>query len=66
MIGDRIDNDIVPAKEIGMKTIWIKQGPGKYWKVTKENEIPDREGSCLFDLLEFLYSNCIKCVWLTT
>ena len=55
MIGDRIDNDIVPAKEIGMKTIWIKQGPGKYWKVTKENEIPDREVSCLFDLLEFLY-----------
>ena len=30
MIGDRIDNDIVPAKEMGMKTIWIKQGMGKY------------------------------------
>ena len=26
MIGDRLDNDIVPAKRIGMKTIWIKQG----------------------------------------
>jgi len=51
-----LSNDLVPAKEIGMKTIWIKQGPGKYWKVTKENEIPDREVSCLFDLLEFLYS----------
>lgn len=25
MIGDRLDNDIIPAKEIGMKTIWIKQ-----------------------------------------
>lgn len=25
MIGDRIDNDIVPAKQLGMKTIWIKQ-----------------------------------------
>jgi HAD superfamily hydrolase (TIGR01549 family) len=24
MIGDRIDNDIIPAKAIGMKTIWIK------------------------------------------
>lgn len=26
MIGDRIDNDIVPAKALGMKTIWIRQG----------------------------------------
>ena len=26
MIGDRIDNDIVPAKELGMKTIRVKQG----------------------------------------
>ena len=24
MIGDRIDNDIIPAKSIGMKTIWLK------------------------------------------
>ena len=29
MIGDRIDNDIIPAKKMGMKTIWIKQGMGK-------------------------------------
>lgn len=26
MIGDRLDNDIIPAKQIGMKTIWMKQG----------------------------------------
>ena len=24
MIGDRLDNDIIPASEIGMKTIWIR------------------------------------------
>lgn len=30
MIGDRLDNDIVPAKQIGMKTIWIRQGLAKY------------------------------------
>ena len=28
MVGDRIDNDIVPANKIGMKTVWIKQGFG--------------------------------------
>jgi FMN phosphatase YigB (HAD superfamily) len=26
MIGDRIDNDIIPAKKLGFHTIWIKQG----------------------------------------
>ena len=26
MIGDRLDNDIVPAKALGLKTIWVKQG----------------------------------------
>ena len=34
MIGDRIDNDIIPAKEMGMKTGWIKQGMGNYWKIS--------------------------------
>lgn len=36
MVGDRLDNDILPANKIGMKTIWIKQGLGKY--STPENE----------------------------
>ena len=26
MIGDRLDNDIIPAKAIGMKTVWIRHG----------------------------------------
>ena len=25
MIGDRLDNDILPAKQLGMRTIWIRQ-----------------------------------------
>lgn len=41
MIGDRIDNDIIPAKMLGMHTIWIKQGFGKYWNITGENERAD-------------------------
>ena len=30
MIGDRLDNDILPANQIGMKTIWVRQGLAKY------------------------------------
>ena len=30
MIGDRLDNDIIPANQIGMKTIWVRQGLAKY------------------------------------
>lgn len=41
MIGDRIDNDIIPAKSIGMYTIWIKQGFGQYWNVIQEDEKAD-------------------------
>lgn len=28
MIGDRLDNDIAPAKVLGMKTVWLRQGFG--------------------------------------
>lgn len=41
MIGDRIDNDIVPANLLGIHTIWIKQGFGQYWNITKEIERAD-------------------------
>ena len=41
MIGDRIDNDIVPAKLMGMHTIWIKQGFGQYWDIKQEAEKAD-------------------------
>lgn len=41
MIGDRIDNDIIPAKQMGMHTIWVKQGFGQYWNITQEIEKAD-------------------------
>ena len=47
MIGDRIDNDIVPAKQMGMKTVRIKQGVGKYWNIQGECETPDYEVNSL-------------------
>ena len=30
MIGDRLDNDVVPAKRLGMAAIWIRQGLAVY------------------------------------
>lgn len=41
MIGDRLDNDILPAKSLGMKTIWIKQGFGALQKPLSKDEEPD-------------------------
>ncbi len=51
MIGDRIDNDIVPAKQMGMKTVRIKQGVGKYWNIQGECETPDYEVNSSSELL---------------
>ncbi len=30
MVGDRLDNDIIPAKSLGMKTVWIRKGLSAY------------------------------------
>ena len=54
MIGDRIDNDIVPAKQLGMKTIWVKQGFGSLWNITDESEKADMEIDNLSDVLKYL------------
>lgn len=55
MIGDRIDNDIVPAKALGMKTIWVKQGFGQYWNVQGEDESADLVVDNLTEIVAFLY-----------
>ena len=41
MIGDRLDNDICPAKKLGMKAIWIRQGFAIYQDVKKAEYQPD-------------------------
>ena len=33
MVGDRLDNDIRPAKALGMKTVWIRKGLAIYQHV---------------------------------
>lgn len=54
MIGDRIDNDILPANELGMTTVWIKQGFGQYWTFTNQTEYPDFTVSTLSELCKLL------------
>ena len=34
MVGDRLDNDVVPAKKLGMKAVWVKQGFNEYQDTT--------------------------------
>lgn len=54
MIGDRIDNDIIPANLLGMYTIWIKQGFGQYWNITKEIERADKTVYNLTEICKIL------------
>ena len=54
MIGDRLDNDIAPAKALGMKTIWIKQGFSAYSPIQSPSEEPDFTINSLSDLLKIL------------
>ncbi|MGN1421139.1 MAG: HAD family hydrolase [Eubacterium sp.] len=54
MIGDRLDNDIIPAKKMGMKTVWVRQGFAKYQSVTSEAETPDFTVEAIKDIIELL------------
>lgn len=41
MVGDRLDNDIVPAKALGMKTLWVRQGFWRHTAPQAPEETPD-------------------------
>jgi len=41
MVGDRLDNDIYPAKKLGMKTIRIRQGYARYQEPINDEYKPD-------------------------
>ena len=47
MIGDRLDNDIIPAKRLGLLTIWFRQGRYAVLEPRAADEIPD---VTIFDL----------------
>ena len=52
MIGDRTDNDIAPAKSLGMKTVLIRQGYGGHDIIHHDGEIPDVTVDTLTELLK--------------
>lgn len=52
MVGDRLDNDIAPAKKVGMKTVWIKQGLGGLASAAYKMEQADYIIENLSELLE--------------
>lgn len=41
MVGDRLDNDIIPAKALGMRTVWLRKGLSKYQPVELGKNIAD-------------------------
>jgi HAD superfamily hydrolase (TIGR01549 family) len=51
MIGDRIENDIIPAKSLGFHTIWLKHGLGQHFE--------NSEDICKADFIVYsLYELC--------
>lgn len=51
MIGDRLDNDIIPAKAVGMKTVWVKNGLAKYQNADLGKGVADHQIRSLSELL---------------
>lgn len=52
MIGDRLDNDIIPAKAIGMNTVWVRRGLAIYQSVDLGERVADWIIDDLSDLKE--------------
>ena len=54
MIGDRLDNDILPAQQVGMQTVWVRQGFGSYGNPKLLPGEPDHTIKSILELEEIL------------
>lgn len=54
MVGDRIDNDIRPARRLGMQTVWLRQGLGGLCAPRTAEEQPDHTVRSLSELADLL------------
>jgi FMN phosphatase YigB (HAD superfamily) len=50
MVGDRIDNDIRPAKKLGMMTVRLRQGFFRNRTPESDLDIPDADIESIGDL----------------
>jgi FMN phosphatase YigB (HAD superfamily) len=60
MVGDRIDNDIKPAKTLGMKTILIRSGIHKNQKSNDPLTSPDGELSSVVGIATKISELCLQ------
>ena len=54
MIGDRLDNDIEPAAQIGMNTIWVKQASFASGNLNLIQHKPNHTVDNIADILKYL------------
>lgn len=54
MVGDRLDNDIEPAGELGMHTIWVRQGSFAYGNIDLIKINPEFIADSIREILEIL------------
>lgn len=52
MIGDRLDNDIYPAMELGIMTVWVRQGMAVYHRLDDKKGNPNYIVDSLSELME--------------
>ena len=52
LVGDRLDNDIAPAKALGLHTVRLLRGPGAFRSPRSPAEAPERTVRDLRELLE--------------
>ena len=60
MVGDRIDNDVRPARALGMGTLWLRQGLGSLAEPQTDDERPDRTVYSLDELADLLTCDTSK------
>lgn len=54
MVGDRLDNDMIPAKALGMRTVWIKNGLAQYQSEELGKDIAAVQIASLSELLSYM------------
>ena len=55
MIGDRLDNGIYPAMELGMMTVWVRRGIAVYYQLYETKGKPDHIINGLNELTDIFY-----------